>query len=309
MRKNIQKAFVLDIGSTSVRLLIGERIDGGEIKILVNTGVVTHLQASMKPRTEIDFNAAKKTFDAVDELLSNADIQTSGKGAVICTQSVRQAADPGMFLAYLERLAGVKPEVLSKVREGQLAFKGSESLVGENDLMIDFGGGSTEIVVKDSEGDLLVQSISIGSGSLLPIDRRRIRAGETSFSSVIELADQQWATLLSDVDIFRKESAVVVGGTTASLGSIYWGYKTFRSEMLHGKRFSLDELMVVIRALSRMSDEEIGFLSGMEAGRQSIVFNGGCLLISLCRLLGVQHLTLSEQGIRFGRLFELLHEA
>lgn len=309
MRKIIETAFVLDIGSTSVRLLVGRRIGNGETEIVVNTGIVTHMQKNADVQNRIDLRAAERTFDAVDKLLSGSGVDSSAKGAVICTQSVRQAIDAEKFLTNLEQFIGIKPEVLSKVREGHLALKGSKELVADTDLLIDFGGGSTEIVSKGSDEKPVVQSVSIGAGSLLPIDRDCIIEGKMSFMSVIELAEQRWVSLLSDWDSIRKDRAVLVGGTGISLGSIYWGYKTFRSEMFHGKRFSLNELVDITRALSMMVDEEIGYLWGMETGRESIIFNGGCLLISLCRLLGIQSVILSEQGIRFGLLFELLHEA
>jgi exopolyphosphatase / guanosine-5'-triphosphate,3'-diphosphate pyrophosphatase len=308
LKEVVEKAFVLDIGSASVRLIVGGSDSEGNLEILYNSGVVTLLRKGLDSDNRIDPLVAESTLGAVDRLLRGAGVIDHVKGAVLCTQTIRQAIHAEWFLDRLERMTGVRPEIISGAREGQLAMKGSEKLMKEGDLLVDFGGGSTEIIFKDPSGQIVIKSHPVGAGIPLPVDRSRIRAGTVDFQSVMNIARRKWSQVLIDTDILRTGHSVVLGGTVTNLGAIYFGLNAYQPGVLHGKRLRLDELADVIRALSMMSDEETASIRGLEKGRESIIFNGGCLLVSLCEVLGIKDLTISEQGIRFGRLMEFFQD-
>lgn len=308
MKVAAEKAFVLDIGSASVRLIVGGLSVEGNLEILYNSGLVTCLRSGLDEHDRIDPLSAENTLGAVDRLFHDAGLNDFIEGAVLCTQTIRQAVNAKWFLDRLERITGIRPEIVSGIREGQLALKGSEKLIKKGDLLIDFGGGSTEIIYEDPSGQTRIYSHPIGAGVPLPVERSRIRAGDVQFQSVMNVARQRWSLLISGTGIPGTRHAVVLGGTIANLGAIYFGLHTYQPGVLHGKRFRLDEVTDIVRALSMMSDEETASVRGLEKGRESIMFNGGCLLVSLCDALGIQVLTISEQGIRFGRLLEFFQD-
>ncbi len=159
-----KKAFVLDVGSASVRLIIGRSNETGSWDPVFNMGVVSNLRKALNPLNQLIPEAAEKTLQAAELVRKCAGSNMPDYGACLCTQTVRQAQNNEWFISRLGEIAGVSPETLSPFREGELAFVGSKELMREGDVLIDMGGGSTELIEPDESGSVRVLSVPLGAG-------------------------------------------------------------------------------------------------------------------------------------------------
>ncbi len=307
MQNTSKQAFVLDIGSASVRLIVGEPGKSGQIKILNNSGCVTNLlRNSGISGFSADSEAVRLVLSVIKNLVSNVVGGLPKQGAVLCTQAIRQVADSEHFLNCLYSLTGIFPEVLTGEREGQLALKGSEHLVGKNGILIDLGGGSTEIIVREHGVADRIQSFPVGAGVMPKTETPKVKGLSDHISDYHRHWSEYWEEMLQTFRFPDINVCVVLGGTASNLISIYYGYRPRDPESFDGKTISLRELQTTASVLTCLSEAERSDLPGLEKGRESIIVNGAFILISLCEMLGVESVTISERGIRYGRLIELL---
>lgn len=298
-------AFVLDVGSASVRIVIGERNDDGSHRIVFNGGKVSNLRKALDDSGCLDPVKAQKTLDAVASLLHQAGSCRPSRGACLCTQAVRQSRNIEWFLERLREIAGVEPEILSPTREGFLACLGSQDLMADGGLLIDFGGGSTELIERSPDGSVCIQSYPLGAG--VPIPGLDDFGKNSEWDTIRDAADRMWDCRLDPVIAHPGGQAVVLGGTVTTLGAIREGMQPFSPGKLHGARLGVSDLESVTRLLYTMTLDARRNIRGMEPGRESIIVNGGILLLGLLAKLHISQVVISERGIRFGRLEELLH--
>jgi exopolyphosphatase / guanosine-5'-triphosphate,3'-diphosphate pyrophosphatase len=307
MTKNSIKAFVLDIGSASVRLLIGSINNRGSIDILHTSGCVTGFITTMgKSDGRVCSDACSDVLRATAKLLRATDAELPGTGAVLCTQATRQLSDNEWLLAGLQDLTGLYPEVLSSFREGQLALKGSKDLMDDNDILIDLGGGSTEIVFSNGRFDPYVLSFPVGAGVMRQSYRGQRTRASDNFAVQKHAADCYWAQALKSCRFTNGNKCVVIGGTATTLTSVYYGHQPYVPGALHGIKMTLPELRLTTLGLAGLTSSQRSVVRGLEKGREPIIVTGGCLLLSLCEIAGVDCIVISERGIRYGRLYELL---
>ncbi|MBN1878883.1 hypothetical protein JW823_02135 [bacterium] len=298
----MKRAFILDVGSASVRLIIAGIDAEGRLQILFNKGIVSNLRKAMDSSNVLDLRKAAATLTAVENLLDQAKAFHWEEGACLCTQTLRQAINSAEFLERLKIVSGVTPEILSPSREGELAGMGSRDLLKDGDILIDFGGGSTELIDIDKCGTIHVVSYPIGAG----VDIQIIDEVTNGFNGLRKAAQRMWMEHLGERLKVKYSGAVILGGTMTTLGAVGAGIQVYIPGDLHGLVMSVETILDTTRRLWALSDDARGKIHGMEPGREGIIVNGGVLLSMLLEILNIQEIRISERGIRFGRLQELL---
>ncbi|HPQ40252.1 MAG TPA: hypothetical protein PLV45_07740 [bacterium] len=294
MRGEYREAFVLDVGSTSVRLLIGSMTADSGIEIRYEAGRISGLGHALRGDGRLPVPAVEETLRAVREILLDAGDRLPDRGACVCTHAVRRAVNAGEILDGLTTLTGLKPEVLTPHREGVLAWQGSRELLGERSILVDLGGGSTEIVRRKDRDTFDVLSIPVGAG--------------TAIEDHLEAADETWRRWqgITGFRLDKSGTMVVLGGTATTLVAIARNYRRYIPGKLHGVSVSCADPAAVLTFVSILDPVSRRQIPSMEPGREEIIVTGGRLLMALCRILGADSLVISERGIRFGRLLELI---
>lgn len=293
MSHTYRDGFVIDVGSTSVRLLVGNLSRLSEPVIRMDIGRVSGLGHALRTNMRLTGAAVDKTLDAVGDLMANAGETLPGLGACLCTQAVRMAENRDAFTARLKVVTGVTPEILTAEREGCLAWEGSADLLNSNDVLMDLGGGSTELVRMGKTGVPEVVSIPAGAGSGVGASR--------------DAAEKVWNRYFDRLSpaISGSGNMVVLGGTATTLAAIAAGLDRYRPGAVHGRSFPCAEITRVVETMSHMDPDARRRVPCMERGREGIIVAGGWMLVTLCEILGHRSLIISERGIRYGRLREL----
>lgn len=218
------------------------------------------------------------------------------------TSGARRALDAPELFAELEARLGLRVETISGEEEARLSYLGALQglpLPPPPHLVIDLGGGSTEVVL--GEGPTLGwrRSLEIGSvrltetfidlEAITDADRDRLRAHVTRAAEV--LPDARAATAI-----------VAVAGTATSLAAIDLGLDHYVAERVHGARLPLDRLEALADRLAHADAAQRLEIAAVSPERADFLMAGAEVLIALCRLAGQDALTISNGGLRFGLL-------
>lgn len=294
------RAAAVDIGSNSVRLLI-VGADGVRLRRDITT---TRLAAGVDATGRLDDAAIERTIAALRTF--RATWESLGVGAdrvrITATSAVRDAADRARFLGPAVVATGVPVEVITGEEEAALSFAGATGAVevAAPCVVIDVGGGSTELVVGDRVGRI-VGSVSLQLGCVRLTERdlhsdpatpeELARAGATVDAIV---ADGLASLALQGAVLDDLVSVVAVAGTATTLAALHLGLERYEEQRIHGTRVALADLERIALQLGAMDVATRAALGPVQPGRAEVLHGGAIVLARTLRHLGVGELAVSE---------------
>lgn len=294
------RAAAVDIGSNSVRLLI-VGADGDRLRRDITT---TRLAAGVDATGRLDDAAIERTIAALRTFRATWESLgvSAGRVRITATSAVRDAADRARFLGPAVDATGVPVEVITGEEEAALSFAGATGAVevAAPCVVIDVGGGSTELVVGDRVGRI-VGSVSLQLGCVRLTERdlhsdpatpdELTRARATVDAIVAEglasLALQ--GAVLDDL-----VSVVAVAGTATTLAALHLGLERYEEQRIHGTRVALADLERIALQLGAMDVATRAALGPVQPGRAEVLHGGAIVLARTLRHLGVGELAVSE---------------
>ncbi len=303
----------VDCGTNSIRLLIAERGEDGRLVDLDRRTEIVRLGQGVDATGEFHPDALTRTFAAVDGYAGV--VRAAGVGPertrFVATSAARDARNRQAFFDGISARLGVLPEVVTGDEEARLSFSGALSRVrpdGEPVLVMDIGGGSTELIVGTAAG-ALVSAVSLDIGSVrlterfLP-DSPPVRADLDRATAYVDgLLDS------SGVDFGGVGAWIGVAGTATTLAGVHLGLERYDRELVHGCRLSSVVLAQMFTDLSRRSVAEIRALPSMHPQRADVVTAGALIAERVAARLPVDGLVVSESDILDGIALDLLRRA
>jgi len=241
----------------------------------------------------------------VDVLASYAEVnrELSVKAVrAVATSAVRDAANGEEFLDAAEAALGVRPEVIGGDEEGRLSFAGATADLDPGSrpaLVVDIGGGSTELVT-DGEGgagvSLPIGCVRITERFLLsdPPGPAEIATARAHTASLIEAAADRYPALRS------AETFVGLAGTVSALVMVDLGLDRYETALVHGHEMSLPTVESLLAQLAALPSAERRQRKGVELGRADVIVGGAIVLAETMRCLGHERLVASEHDILDG---------
>ena len=300
----------IDCGTNSIRLLIAESNGSGGLKDLGRWLEIVRLGQGVDASGEFHPDALQRTFAAAEsyaELIKKADVPTE-KIHFVATSATRDVKNRDTFFAGIKERLGVLPDVISGETEARLSFLGVLSRVrpeGELVLVMDIGGGSTELITGSADGDMR-SAISLDIGSVR-ITERFLRQNPV-VDDDLERATAYIDDLLADsaVDFSSIGTWIGVAGTATTLAGVYLELERYDSERVHGSRIPVPAIDELLHRLAGMTVEEIRALPSMHPGRADVITGGALVESRIGARLSVSDLIVSESDILDGIALELL---
>ena len=285
------KVAAIGIGSNSVRMLVAQ-VQGEQATRIRRDRAGTRLFAGLDQRRNLSAESMESTARAVGEMAASARAEGVEDLRLFATSATRDAANKDAFIALLERVAGLTPEICSGEEEAALSFLGAagEGYCG----VVDIGGGSTEIVVGEGRNIRCAFSCQMGAVRLskrIPVDSRG------DLPAVQEMA----AAILEDKLIHHPTLTLPprwygTGGTFTTLGAMIRGVHWTDRTYLHGTVLPLPEIERFARELADMTIEQRREIPGLQPNRADIIVHGMCILLAVMRRLQMREITVSENG-------------
>jgi exopolyphosphatase/guanosine-5'-triphosphate,3'-diphosphate pyrophosphatase len=297
----------IDIGTNSVLLLIAEQSTGGGLAPLVERATITRLGEGVDRTRELAESARARTLACLADYAGELARHAPERVAVVGTSALRDARGGEAFAAEAERLLGVRPLVVSGVREAELTFRGSLSgleLSGPV-AVFDVGGGSTEIVAghaADTPRIDSAKSLDIGSVRLF---ERHVRNDPPSDAELDAVRRDVDAVLRAAPPIPPDAVLVGVAGTVTTLAAVAGAVEPYDASRVHGARLTLGAVRDVARRLASLPLSERKELAGLEPRRADVIVAGALLVERFLVWSERSELIVSDRGVRWGLAEEL----
>jgi exopolyphosphatase / guanosine-5'-triphosphate,3'-diphosphate pyrophosphatase len=300
----------IDCGTNSIRLLIAEPDGVGGLKDLERRLEVVRLGQGVDATGEFHPHALQRTFAAVDEyaeLIKKAEVPVENVHFV-ATSATRDVKNrDALFAGIMERL-GVLPDVISGETEAHLSFNGALSRVrpeGEPVLVMDIGGGSTELITGSVAGGL-DSAVSLDVGSVRVTERflKQNPVADVDLARAAAYVDELLAD--SGVDFGSIGTWIGVAGTVTTLAGVYLGLERYDRERVHGAVIPLPSVEEMLHQLAAMTVDQIRALPSMHPGRADVITGGALVEARIAARLNVEDLIVSESDILDGIALQLL---
>jgi len=298
----VNRTAVIDIGTNTLLLLVVDP-DGRAVKDLCRFG---RLGQGLDASGRLHDDAIARSIEICREYAREMKELGVAKRVVIGTQALREAANASSFVGPAEEILGAKIEIIGGAREADLAFKAVAAtfpeLRGTPYVVVDVGGGSTEIIGTDGTRVVSATSVKIGA---VRLKERHLRSDPPTPDEVRALTadiDQQIAPLE------LPHGAIVIGtaGTATTMASVQLGLHAYDPDRVTGLRLEAPVVDAQLVKLLSMTTAQRRALPGMVVERADVLPAGIAIFSRVIAKLGAPALIVCDRGIRWGIAHELL---
>jgi exopolyphosphatase/guanosine-5'-triphosphate,3'-diphosphate pyrophosphatase len=304
---------VVDIGSNSTRLLLAQVDDGRVTEELERESIVTRLGAGVDSDGRLRDDAMERVYSALEHYDELIERHGADRRIAVLTSAVRDAANGDEFASTVRERFKLSPHILTGDEEARLTFLGATSERDPDDatptVVIDIGGGSTEIVI--GAGREAEFHVSNQAGVVRQTERHLHSDPPT---------DEEREQLRRDVRRILSEGvpeehrrnvrhAIGVAGTATSLAAIAQELEPYDAAKVHGYVITKDRCQQILTKLASMPLSERRNVPGLHPDRAPTIVAGVEILIAVLELFGLHEAEISENDILRGAALglEALH--
>jgi exopolyphosphatase / guanosine-5'-triphosphate,3'-diphosphate pyrophosphatase len=300
----VKPVAVIDLGTNSTNLLVS---DGAEL--YDRTTTVTRLGQGVHATRTLHPEAIERTLTALAAYRARCDELGVERLRVAATSACRDALNRDEFFDRAEAVLRVRPELMAGEDEGRFAFAGAMARleVEHPAVVIDIGGGSTEVMLGDSRGELLMaRSIDIGALRLTESELHGDPPRPEELTNAIGAAFDAFNDVVLEFPAVLEASTLVgIGGAVNTVGRVELG--AYEAE-LHGLRLSRATVEEIFRMLATEPLAERVHNPGLAADRAEIIVGGMCALVAIMRRLQVDEIVVARSGLMDGLAHALIGE-
>lgn len=293
-----QKYAVIDMGSNSVRLMLAEVRDGQ----LVNASkelAMTRLGAGVDQTKTLSEASMDATLEALKDYKQKSEQAGATLLGAFATSAVRDAINGEAFAKKALEETGVAVSIIPGDQEALLGYKGVLSglpahLKDKRFIIIDIGGGSTELIVGTIEGILYRHSFNVGT---VRMTGKHIASDPiTSIEDTTLNADVETILLngVREALMLRPEIAIGIGGTATTFGAMDIALSVYDREKIQGLEVSTAHLSRIKETLRQSTVNEKCQMPGLMPKRADVIYAGAVILYHLLESLSLEHFVVSD---------------
>lgn len=294
----------IDIGSNSVILLITTVVDG-KIHPIENFYYTPRIADGITANKEISDNKIKLLLSILLEISDICKSNKCDKILVSATNAFRIASNSAQIIHQIKNLFGYEINVISGEVEAELTYLGTiyELKSSYSNLVIDIGGGSTEIIFGNSKNILFKKSCNIG---IIVIKEQNFKNNSQIISWIKNILDSCFPELLEITD--TKFNIISVAGIPTSLAAIKYGFEEYSEIHINNKYLNLEDLRYFIDIFSNPNLFEPVRKKYFKIllGREDLMLFGTLLLNSILEFVKKEGTFVSTKGLRYGAILKYI---
>ncbi len=295
----------IDCGTNSIRLLVTDLDTVANAQHDLDRRLrIVRLGKDVDRTGVLAPEALARTFETLREYAAVIGELGADHVRMVATSATRDAANRDEFVAGVVDVLGVEPEVVSGAAEAGLSFDGAvRGLAGGGDapyLVVDIGGGSTELALGGDHGVTAARSVDIGC---VRLTERRFQADPPT--------PEQVAAARADIEAGMDEAAAVVpigdartlvglAGSVTTVAAIHLGLAEYDSAAIHHSRIPADQVRALSDRLLTLTHDERLAIGPMHPGRADVIAAGALVLRCVVDRAGVDDVLVSEHDILDG---------
>ena len=269
----------IDLGTNTTRLLVAD-VEHGSVDDLHRESRITRLGEGVEARGRLLPLPIARVRNVLSDYRRTAESLHAERTLLVATSAVRDADNGEAFLGEIEWSYGFVTQLLSGDEEAEMTRRGVDEL-GARTLLVDIGGGSTELVLDDFHTSLALGSV-----------RFTERYGEDAAAS-IEAA----RALLSDLD---PDDAVGVAATITSLAALDLGLEEYDRKRVHGHVLTRERARTQLERLAALPLEERRRVPALDPERAPVIVAGAAILVAILDAYRLDAIRVSERDLLDG---------
>lgn len=297
---------MIDIGTNSTRLLVAD-VHGTRVEVAERQSRVTRLGRGVDHSGCLSVEAIEAVCETIGRYLELIGELGAEDRAVIATSAVRDAKNGAAFIAELRERFALEARVIGGDEEARLTYTGAATGrdEGERLLVVDIGGGSTEIIT--GTGPVPDFAVSLQAGVVRHTER--FLTGDPPSTSDLENLAGDIGELLAGAftgaDPASFDTGIAVAGTPSSTAAMDLELEPFDPAAVEGYRLPFRTLQWWLSRLASMPLVERQQVTGLHPDRAGAIVAGLVILIEVMRTFGLDEVEVSEHDILYGTAIRL----
>ncbi len=295
----------IDLGTNTCLLLVA-RWDGSRLTPLAQELRVVRLGAGVDRTGRLSEQALVRAEVVFREYQAIIEPYNCRRVRCVATSAFREAANRDQLYRRLHAATGYDLVKLSGREEAELVLRAVQHefpCPGGGRVVVDVGGGSTEVIVEEDGRLAVVESLPLGSVRLTERWFHHDPPSPEDLSSAARDIDK----VLDGVRWSQAgETMVGVGGTTTTFVALDLGLERYDRDLVHGATLTAATLQVILARCTALPLMERLKLPGLHPGRADVIIAGGMILGAVMDRFGLKKMTVSDRGLRWGVVLELV---
>lgn len=295
----------IDIGTNTFRLLIAE-VNNNSLNELYSDRRITRLGEGVSLTGLLKEEAIERGLKALKEFRNIIAVHKVEAVEAVATSAFRVAKNSGNFVKRAKDETGIDLKIISEEEEAWKTFRGMKMgiEVPESSLMVDIGGGSTELILLKNGKASLIRSINLGVVYLADMYMKSDPPLDDEINGMRNEASQALASLGPQ---FSEAKALIgTAGTITTIAAMAKGLTVFEGAMIHNTKISLDSVKDIFTAISGSARKKRAELYPvLDPSRLDIIVPGVMILLEIMMKFGFKEIIVSDNGLREGILLDL----
>jgi len=300
-----QIAAGIDLGSNTFRLLVAD-CSTETFSVLAKELATVGLGRGLKASGRLQSDAMQTGFEVLRTFRQTLDRFQPGNICVCGTEALRQAENSRLFLQQVEEILQQPVHIINGEQEASLSLAGvlsghGKRLFSTPLLLVDVGGGSTELVFAESpEGEIRTTSVGLG---VIWLTEKFISEPQDNFNSLDSMLTEILETSLAELQLLEKNRPIPVlgcGGTATSMASLQQGLLSYDESLVHGYVLQNSAIEKIWTRLIVLPAEKRNEIPCLGEGRGEILPAGIRIFHLLLKLLQLDRMQVSVTGLLEG---------
>ena len=299
MAERAKRVAVIDVGTNSTRLLVAD-VEGGRVSPVDRRSTVTRLGRGVDLSGHLASEAIEDVCGAIDNYVGMLEELGAETVNVIATSAVRDADNGSAFIAELRERFALSARVLDGEEEARATYLGatSERPPTEPTLVIDIGGGSTELIVGTGSEISFHDSLQAG---VVRHSERHVASNPPTAGELEALAADARGLIEGSVGGgVEAHQSIAVAGTPTSLAAVEMELEPYDPARVHGHVLTLPSIQRMLSRLASLPLAERVQIPGLHPDRAPTIVAGVVILVETMRAFGLEEITVSEHDILYG---------
>ena len=292
----------IDLGSNSFHMVVASN-HHGRLKIIDRLREMVRLSAGLDKSQELNSKAAARAIACLERFGQRLRDMHADSVRAIGTNALRKAKNTGKFIAEAEQALGHPIEIISGIEEARLIYQGSTYAISrpsDRRIVIDIGGGSTEIIVGEGAQPLYMESLFMGCVSMSESCFPDGKLSRENFERAFLKAKLQLRPIVKKFSNLGWDLEIGTSGTIKAVSEVVHG------QLGGGKMITHDALVNLRDKMLECSHvKDLGFAE-LKKERLPVFPGGLAILLAIFDSLEIGHLNFSDGGLREGVLYDLL---
>lgn len=291
----MSKIAAIDLGTNSIRLMLCEVV-GGNFKRKTKEVITTRIGKDMGHSRLLTEKAMQKNIEAIKYFMKKAEDFGAERITIVATSAIRDADNRKDFLEKVKNETGLIIKVLDGEEEAAIGMFGASYGLRKDEslLVVDVGGGSTELVL--GEGDNILYSASINAGAVRMTEKfiKTNPIHQSDINALEENLDFLFGDALSFLENKKIGRIVAIGGTATTAASIFHQMKVYDWEIVHNTILAREFLNKIFENLKAMTVKERYVVKGLQKERADIIPAGIFITKYIMEKLNAEEIIISE---------------